>query len=125
MAAQKVDLRIKRIYEPPAATDGTRVLVDRIWPRGIRKDDAALALWLKEVAPTSELRRWFGHDPARWEEFRRRYRAELDRNEKAVDQLCDLARDGPLTLLYGAHDSEHNQAVVLAEELRTRLNAGR
>jgi uncharacterized protein YeaO (DUF488 family) len=112
------DIAVKRIYEAPDKADGQRVLVDRIWPRGVRKEDAALTLWLKEIAPSDELRKWFGHEPERWAEFQKRYRAELDRNETAVAQLRDLVRDGKVTLLYGAHDETHNNAVALAGFLR-------
>ncbi|WP_192183597.1 DUF488 domain-containing protein [Mesorhizobium amorphae] len=112
------EIAVKRIYEAPAKADGQRVLVDRIWPRGVAKKDAALALWLKEIAPSDELRKWFGHEPERWAEFRKRYRAELDGNEEAVAQLLDLLRKGKVTLLYGAHDEAHNNAVALAEYLR-------
>jgi uncharacterized protein YeaO (DUF488 family) len=113
----KQAIRIKRVYEAPSDADGQRVLVDRIWPRGVSKAEADLTLWLKEIAPTTELRKWFGHDPARWAEFRKRYRAELDANPDAVGKLRALAAKGKLTLLYGAHDTEHNQAVVLADYL--------
>ena len=114
------DLMVKRIYEPPAADDGQRVLVDRIWPRGVSKEEAALALWLKEIAPSDELRKWFGHEAARWTEFQKRYRAELDGNGEAVAQLRGLLRHGKVTLLYGAHDEAHNNAVALAGYLRAR-----
>ena len=114
------DLVVKRIYEPPAADDGQRVLVDRIWPRGVSKEEAALALWLKEIAPSDELRKWFGHQAARWAEFQKRYRAELDGNGEAVAQLRGLLRHGKVTLLYGAHDEAHNNAVALAGYLRAR-----
>lgn len=109
-------VRIKRAYLPPAATDGQRVLVDRLWPRGLAKDDAHIALWLKEVAPTTLLRKWFGHEPARWTEFRSRYRDELADNP-ALETLRALARKGDVTLVYSARDEAHNQAVVLAELL--------
>jgi uncharacterized protein YeaO (DUF488 family) len=115
-----VELRIKRVYEPAADGDGQRVLVDGVWPRGVTKQDAALDLWLKEIAPSTGLRKWFGHDPERWEEFQRRYRAELAENEPAVAQLLRLLKAGPVTLLYGAHDVAHNQAVVLADYIRER-----
>ncbi|RWB08067.1 MAG: DUF488 domain-containing protein [Mesorhizobium sp.] len=108
------DLAVKRIYEPPAPDDGQRVLVDRIWPRGVSKQDAALALWLKEIAPSDELRKWFGHEPARWAEFQERYRVELDGNGEAVSELRGLISHGKVTLLYGAHDEVHNNAVALA-----------
>jgi uncharacterized protein YeaO (DUF488 family) len=112
------DLRIRRIYEPVTPDDGARILIDRIWPRGVSKDAAALTLWLKDVAPSTSLRKWFGHDAARWTEFRRRYRAELEANGPAVDRLRGFLRAGPVTLLYGAHDPAHNQAVALADYLR-------
>lgn len=94
-----------------------RVLVDRLWPRGLRKSDAAIDHWLRDVAPSHELRRWFGHDPERWPEFRRRYKAELKRNAAAVDELRALVRQGRVTLVYSARDESHNQAVVLKELL--------
>lgn len=109
---------IKRIYDPPAAGDGARVLVDRVWPRGIGKDAARLTLWLKDVAPSTALRKWFGHDPERWREFQTRYRAELKANSAALAPLYELQRRGRVTLLYGARDEEHNQAQVLTEYLR-------
>ncbi|RNJ45209.1 hypothetical protein B5V01_02815 [Mesorhizobium erdmanii] len=107
------DIAVKRIYETPDNADGQRVLVDRIWPRGVSKEHAALALWLKEIAPSDDLRKWFGHEPQRWAEFRERYGAELDGNGEAVAQLRDLLRHGKVTLLYGAHDEAHNNAVAL------------
>ncbi len=106
-------IRTKRVYEPVIPDDGFRVLVDRIWPRGLRKEDAALDLWLKEVAPTTELRRWFAHDPARWEEFQSRYAAELSERRDAVAFLRERASAGPLTLLYAAQDTSRNNAVAL------------
>ena len=109
----KPDIRLKRAYEPPSPEDGTRVLVDRLWPRGVRKAEAAIDCWLKEIAPSSELRRWFGHDPSRWEEFRRRYRAELSARPELLDKLRALAEQGTLTLVYAARDEDHNQAVAL------------
>jgi uncharacterized protein YeaO (DUF488 family) len=122
--ARHADIHIKRVYERPAADDGTRVLVDRVWPRGIKKDEAELELWLKDVAPSTELRRWFGHEPERWPEFQRRYRAELERNSDAVSKLRELAKHGRLTLVYGARDTEHNQAVVLADYLKSDRHGG-
>ena len=110
-------IRIKRIYEPAAKGDGIRVLVDRVWPRGVTKEKAALDLWLKEIAPSTELRKWFGHDPGRWDEFRMRYRKELDENDEAVGQLNALIAKGPVTLLYSARDAEHNQAAALLDYL--------
>lgn len=107
-------IRIKRIYEPAARTDGVRVLVDRLWPRGIKKDDARIDLWLKEIAPTTPLRRWFDHRPERWEKFRERYVSELSGNA-ALTALRELAKKNKvITLLYAARDEDHNQAVVLA-----------
>ncbi|MGH6957267.1 MAG: DUF488 domain-containing protein [Caulobacteraceae bacterium] len=117
MTRGRPDIRIKRAYEPPAADDGARVLVDRLWPRGLRKDEAALDLWLKEAGPSTELRKWFGHDPARFDEFERRYLAEIDAAPAPLERLAAFARRGPLTLLFAAHDERHNNAVVLARRL--------
>jgi uncharacterized protein YeaO (DUF488 family) len=111
-------IEIKRIYEPAARTDGVRVLVDRLWPRGIKKDDARIDLWLKEVAPTTSLRRWFDHRPERWDRFRERYVAELS-NNPSLAELRNLAKKKRITLIYSARDADHNQAVVLAEHLKT------
>lgn len=104
---------MKRAYEPASADDGNRILVDRLWPRGVRKADAAIHRWVKEIAPSRELRRWFGHDPDRWAEFQRRYRAELSHRLELLNELRALARDGPVTLVYAARDESHNEAVVL------------
>jgi uncharacterized protein YeaO (DUF488 family) len=112
-----VTLRLKRAYEPPADSDGYRVLIDRLWPRGVSKEEARLDEWARDLAPSSELRRWFAHDPARFDEFRRRYRRELDEHDEKVRDLRRRARAGRLTLVYGARDTEHNDAVVLAEVL--------
>lgn len=111
-------VRIKRVYDEPAAEDGQRILVDRLWPRGISKDKAHIDEWLKEIAPSDELRKWFGHDPARWEEFRERYRQELEAKAELVAGLRELAAEGTVTLLFAAKDEEHNNAVVLKEMLR-------
>ena len=111
----KTVIRIKRVYEENSKSDGFRILVDRLWPRGLTKQVAQVDLWMKEIAPSNELRKWFGHDPARWEEFRRRYKAELATKRELVGKLRELAREGPLTLVYSAHDEAHNQAVVLRE----------
>lgn len=110
-------VRLKRAYEPAAEGDGTRILVDRLWPRGVSKADAALDRWLKEIAPSTSLREWFGHDPARWQEFRRRYKQELQQHAAELEELRALARHGTVTLLYGARDEEHNDAVVLRDVL--------
>ena len=112
-------VQMKRAYESPAAEDGTRVLVDRLWPRGLKKADAAIDHWAKDLAPSTELRKWFGHDPARWEEFRRRYSEELSEHRKDLSRLRDLTRKGRVTLVYAAHDEAHNDAVVLREILLT------
>jgi uncharacterized protein YeaO (DUF488 family) len=116
--AKKFDIRIKRAHQPPASDDGVRVLVDRLWPRGVRKADAAVDKWLKEIAPSTELRRWFGHDPARWGEFQRRYKAELSKDAGLLNELRDIAKRGALTLIYSAHDEVHNQAAVLRDVLK-------
>ena len=108
---------LKRVYEPPSDADGARILVDRLWPRGLSKEKARVDLWLKEIAPTTALRQWFGHDPAKWAEFQRRYRAELKANDAAVSELKAALAGGPATLVYGARDEAHNDAVVLAEYL--------
>jgi uncharacterized protein YeaO (DUF488 family) len=107
------NVRLKRAYEPPSPDDGARILVDRLWPRGVRKAEAKIDLWLKDLAPSTALRRWFGHDPARWEDFRKRYAAEVHGQREPLDQLRALARDSPVTLVYSAHDEAHNDAVVL------------
>jgi uncharacterized protein YeaO (DUF488 family) len=109
------NVKLKRAYEPPAAGDGTRILVDRLWPRGITKERAAIDQWLKDISPSTELRKWFGHDPARWDEFRRRYAKEVRQKTYLLDQLRSLARQGPITLVYSAHDERHNDAVELRE----------
>ena len=107
----------KRIYDAPAQTDGFRVLVDRVWPRGVTKEKAAIDLWMKDVGPSTQLRKWFGHDPRRWDEFRRRYRAELDDRTDPLEELRGHAAKGRLTLVFSARDEEHNQAVALKQFL--------
>jgi uncharacterized protein YeaO (DUF488 family) len=120
-----VDVRLKRAYDEAAASDGRRVLIDRFWPRGVSRQQAHLDEWARELAPSSELRQWFGHDPARFAEFRRRYEVELEANEEKLRELRARARMGTLTLVYAARDTEHNDAVVLAELLqRTPVSAG-
>ena len=116
-------VRIKRAYEAAKPADGYRVLIDRLWPRGLRKDQAHLDEWLKELAPSEGLRKWFGHDPERWAEFRRRYRRELDTPaaDALLDGLVRRASHGTVTLIYSAHDELHNDAVVLAENLARRM----
>ena len=110
-------IRLKRVYESTSSEDGMRILVDRLWPRGLRKEDAAVDRWLKEIAPSTELRQWFGHDPVRWPEFRRRYTAELRQHTTMLDEIRELAKQGTVTLVFGAHDEQHNNAVVLREVL--------
>jgi uncharacterized protein YeaO (DUF488 family) len=112
-------LKIKRVYDEPSEDDGTRVLVDRLWPRGLTRQRAAVGLWLKELAPTDALRKWFGHEPSRWTEFCSRYRAELGRNGAEIARLREVVRSGPVTLVYGAKDEAHNNAVALLEYLHT------
>ena len=112
---------LKRVYEEPQAADGARFLVERLWPRGIKKEDLPMQAWLKDAAPSTELRRWFGHDPAKWEEFKRRYQAELDANPDAWQPLLEASKKGKVTLLYAARDTEHNNALVLKLYLEKHL----
>ena len=114
------NIRLKRAYQRPAPADGTRILVDRLWPRGVSKAAAAIDRWVKEIAPSTTLRKWFGHDPARWPEFRRRYAAELREHADELASLRNQARRGPITLIYSAHDEAHNDAVVLRSILLGR-----
>ena len=111
----------KRIYDPVDERDGYRVLVDRLWPRGVSKSDIAIDRWLRDAAPSTELRRWFGHDPERWDEFRHRYQAELSDKAEPLEELQECARKGTLTLVYAARDEAHNEAVVLRDLLMRRL----
>ena len=113
-----MNLKLKRVYEPSDKNDGTRILIDRLWPRGMTKAKAGVDIWLKELAPSAELRKWFGHDPDKWTEFKKRYRAELEENDEQLARLREEIKKGAVTLLYGAKDEEHNDAVVLAEFLR-------
>jgi uncharacterized protein YeaO (DUF488 family) len=110
-------IKLKRVYDAPRPDDGLRVLVDGLWPRGLSRRAACADLWLKEAAPSSSLRRWYGHDPRRWQAFRRKYRAELARRPEILSLLSDLRRRAPLTLLFGAHDAARNNAVVLRDVL--------
>lgn len=112
-----MDIKLKRIYEEPSKSDGARILVDRIWPRGISKEDAKLDHWIKEIAPSTELRKWFDHKDERFIQFREKYKKELDDHKELIKELLALANKGRLTLLYGAKNTEHNQAVVLKEYL--------
>lgn len=113
----RMQIWLKRAYEEPGDNDGLRILVDRVWPRGRSKEDLQLDAWLKESAPSTELRRWFGHDPEKWDEFKRRYFSELDGRREAVEGLLSKAKRGPVTLVYGARDERHNNAVALKEYL--------
>ena len=110
-------IRLKRAYDPADEADGRRILVDRLWPRGLTKAEAAIDEWVKDIAPSNELRKWFGHDPARWQEFQKRYRAEIDQHSEKLAGLRRLARKGRITLVYAARDEVHNDAVVLREVL--------
>ena len=114
-------IRIKRVYEPPAKDDGERFLVERLWPRGIKKEALPMKAWWKEAAPSNALRQWFQHDPAKWEEFQKRYRAELNKKSQGLQTLLEAARQGPVTLLYSSRDMEHNNAVALAAYLKAHL----
>jgi uncharacterized protein YeaO (DUF488 family) len=118
-------IRLKRAYDPPARGDGRRFLVERLWPRGVRKEDLHVEAWLKDVAPSTELRRWFAHDVERWDDFRRRYTEELRANPEAWAALLDAARRGTVTLVYAARDVDHNSAIVLRTFLDARLRARR
>ena len=115
-------IRLRRVYDPPEDADGTRVLVDRLWPRGLAKARAKIDLWLKDIAPRDALRREFGHDPARWDWFAKTYRQELAKNPEPLERLVELCRAGAVTLLFAAHDTEHNNAVVLHGVLEKSLN---
>jgi len=118
VAAQNI--KLKRAYDRALPKDGTRILIDRLWPRGVRKADAAIDRWVKDIAPSAGLRKWFGHDPARWREFRRRYATEIYAHSDQLAELRSLARRGPITLVYSAHDQIHNDAVVLRDILLGR-----
>jgi len=114
-------LKTKRVYEPSEPGDGKRILVDRLWPRGIRKENLEMEAWLKDVAPSPALRKWFAHDPAKWQEFQMRYRAELKANPEAWQPILAAARQGTVTLLYSARDTKHNSAVLLKKFLEAKL----
>lgn len=114
-------IQIKRVYDPPDIRDGKRFLVERLWPRGIKKENLPLDGWLKDAAPSSDLRQWFGHDPAKWEDFRCRYIAELDKNHSSWEPLLDASLHGTVTLIYSSHDQEHNNALALKNFLDEQL----
>lgn len=115
-----MSIRLKRVYEPPTPRDGVRVLVERLWPRGLSKDKARVDRWIKDIAPSTELRRWFGHDPAKWEAFKRRYWAELEQRPEVVEEVLKLVRQNTVTFVYAAADAERNSAVALKEFLERR-----
>ena len=127
MAEKRDGVKIKRAYQPPESSDGYRVLVDRLWPRGVKKEELRLDEWAKDLAPSPDLRKWFGHDPARWEEFRQRYKDELASPERTriLAALADRTYWGPITLVYGARDEEHNGAVVVSEVLKGMMDGNR
>lgn len=113
-------IKIKRVYDEPEKSDGFRVLVDRVWPRGFSKEKAHVDLWLKEIGPSTELRKWFNHDPEKWTEFKKRYKKELDKNKDVFTSLLDEVKKGDVTLVYSAKDETHNQAVVILEKLKNK-----
>lgn len=110
-----MDIRLKRVYEEPSESDGTRILIDRLWPRGLTKEKAKVDVWLKEIAPTTELRKWFNHEPSKWPEFKKRYKTEISNNPEAISALKKHLASGKATILYGAKDEEHNDAVVIKQ----------
>lgn len=114
------NIKLKRAYDSAGLSDGTRILIDRLWPRGVRKADASIDLWARDIAPSTALRKWFGHNPARWHQFRRRYADEIHRNRDRLRELRSLAEKGRITLVFAAHDEAHNDAVVLREILLGR-----
>lgn len=114
-------IELKRVYDPASSTDGPRFLIERLWPRGVKKTSLRMDRWLKEVGPSHELRRWFSHDPRKWDEFRRRYFSELRQNAKAYAPILKAAKEGNVTLLFSSHDTEHNNAVALREFLKQRM----
>lgn len=116
------NVKLKRAYQPAAAADGTRILIDRLWPRGVKKTDAAIDQWPKELAPSTELRHWFGHDPERWPEFQQRYRTEIHQHADLLEPLHQLAQQGTITLVFAAHDEQHNNAVVVRDLLLGRTS---
>ena len=116
-------IRVKRVYDKPAASDGARFLVDHLWPRGLKKDAVRVESWIKAVSPSNELRNWFGHEPPKWKEFQRRYAAELDKEPESWQPLLEAARKGDITLVFSARDEEHNNAVALKDYLEKRLEA--
>lgn len=121
LASREPEIRMKRVYAEPSPTDGTRILVDRLWPRGVSKKAAAIDFWARGVSPSNELRRWYGHDPAKWEEFKKRYSAELDANPEGVEELrAHVGRGGRVTFVFGSKQERLNNAAALLEYLQTR-----
>ena len=120
MLIRAINVRLKRAYDAPGPGDGSRLLVDRLWPRCVSKSEAAIDEWVKDIAPSAELRKWFGHDPSRWEEFRERYAREIHGHADLLERLRLLAREGPVTLVYSARDEIHNDAVVLRQVILGR-----
>lgn len=116
-------IRVKRVYEPPSDEDGQRVLVERLWPRGLTKEKARIDLWLKDVSPSPELRKWFSHDDSKWDEFSARYRKELDENIAGVRRILELSREGDITLVFASKDMEHNSTVLLRDYVLTLAEA--
>jgi uncharacterized protein YeaO (DUF488 family) len=123
MVARDLGIKVKRIYESPEPDDGLRILVERLWPRGVRKDKASIDLWMKEIAPSHELRRWFSHDPAKWKEFKRRYWEEI-KYKKEFEELVKLARERNITLLFSTKSLKYNNAVALKQFIEERLGSG-
>ena len=118
---RKMEVNLKRVYEAPAKNDGKRILVDRLWPRGLTKEKAKIDLWLKNIAPSTELRKWFDHDPDKWKDFKKRYHQELKNNKEQVSILYEELKKGAVTLVYGAKDEKHNEALVIKEWLNRML----
>lgn len=116
-------IHIKRIYEEPNSADGFRILIDRLWPRGVKKEDAAIDLWAKEIAPSNDLRQWFNHEPEKWNEFKKRYFGELKDQQESVNLIIEKSHDSVITLLYGAKDEKHNNAIVLQEYLNKQIKS--
>jgi uncharacterized protein YeaO (DUF488 family) len=118
-------VKIKRVYEPPARDDGKRILIDRLWPRGLKKEDSRIDQWMKEVAPSNELRKWFNHDPDKWTEFKKRFFAELQGRRGKVEEIVNLARKGTVTLLFGSKEERFNNAVALKEYIEVEIHVAR
>ncbi len=116
-------LKIKRVYDPPAQADGKRILIDRLWPRGLKKEDARIDEWMKEIAPSNELRQWFSHDPEKWVEFKRKFFKELDRQRTSVETIVGLSKKGTVTLLFGSKEERYNNAVALKEYIESLMKA--